>query len=145
MKLVLDRIHNTEESTIGLLHVDGEFMGFTLENPHHDVKIPGDTCIPEGVYELKLRNEGGMTKRYADKYSFHEGMLWLQNVENFEWVYIHVGNFVHQTEGCILIGSGCTTSDDVQTVTRSVYQYTKLYKQLLKAIHAGESVTIDIL
>ena len=91
MELRLLRYGHGEDSTGGLLFVDGIHFGYTCEDESRLVKISGETRIPPGRYEIKLRNEGGMTKRYARRFAFHKGMLHLQEVPGFKWVYIHVG------------------------------------------------------
>ena len=79
---------------------------YTLEDEFREVKVSGETRIPAGTYELKIRTEGSLTKRYEARFpDFHEGMIWLQNVPNFKWIYIHCGNDDDDTDGCILVGS----------------------------------------
>lgn len=140
------RLVDNGESTVGTMHVNGTFECFTLEDTHNEPKIFGETRIPTGTYEIKLRNEGGMTNKYAAKYgNMHKGMLWLQNVENFEWVYIHVGNDEDDTDGCILVGTTCSTRESNQTVSGSVLAYKKLYPRIARAIQSNESVTIQVI
>ncbi len=83
---------------------------FTIEDTHRDEKVYGKTCVPAGTYNVKLRNEGGMTKRYARRYKTHQGMIWLQDVPGFEWVYVHVGNDAKASDGCILVNDGVISS-----------------------------------
>ena len=122
MHLLLNRQRNTTNSTGGTLSVDGEISYFTCEDEYREVKVPGKTRIPEGTYKVLLRDEGGMTKRYAEKLAWHKGMLHLQDVEGFEWVYIHIGNTDDHTSGCILVGLGALWRDDC-TVTHSEEAY----------------------
>ena len=146
MKLLLDRLKDNKKSTIGILKIDGIWDAFTLEDAYHKEKIYGETRIPEGEYEIILRTEGGMNSAYSKKYGDdHEGMLWLQNVEGFEWVYIHTGNKHEHTDGCILVGTTCDSNDNRQMVGGSVLKYKKTYAKILKAIKRGEEVTIQII
>ena len=102
--IVLKRIRTEGDATIGLMSI-GSICVATLEDLPQEIKISGKTRIPTGTYELKLRNVGGMTKKYADRYGdMHKGMIWLQNVPGFTFVYIHTGNYASHSEGCILVG-----------------------------------------
>jgi hypothetical protein len=144
MKLEIMRYSSDSDSTGGLLLVDGKFFCFTCEDEKREVKIPGETRIPGGTYRITLRDEGGKTKKYAERYDFHQGMLWLRNVPGFEWVYIHTGNTDDDSLGCILVGYGANRSGKENTISRSRDAYTDLYKLILAAIAAGEQVLISI-
>jgi len=145
MFLQLLRLNDNGRSTIGTMHVNGLFNGFTLEDTHNDIKIPGETRIPAGEYQVKLRATGGMHSKYTNKYgNKHHGMLWLQDVPGFEWVYIHTGNTNKDTDGCILIGNSCVFGN-TQSVGRSVLNYIELYTQVIEAIGRGEDITLQII
>ena len=144
MILELKRYTSDEDSSGGLLSVEGKFFGYTCEDEKREIKVPGETRIPAGIYAIKLRAEGGMTKRYATKYDFHQGMLHLQDVPGFKYIYIHVGNTDDHTEGCILVGYGANRVDGETQVSRSRDAYTDLYKAILSAMAAGEEVQIII-
>jgi len=94
MKLELIRKEFTEHSTIGDLLIDGQFFCFTLEDVVRDVKIPGQTAIPYGSYEV--------ITDYSNR--FKKVMPLLLNVPGFDGVRIHSGNTDKDTEGCVLIG-----------------------------------------
>lgn len=89
-----------------------------------------------------------MAKRYDAAYSDidHSGMLWLQDVHNFEWVYIHTGVNDDHTSGCILVG--CDAVLDIVRgggrLGRSKDAYKALYKKVQPVILAGEKVFITI-
>lgn len=145
MQLEILRYTGDADSSGGLLSVDGKFFCYTCEDEKREVKVSGETRIPNGNYELTLRDVGGMTKRYAKKYDFHRGMLWIRNVEGFKYIYIHVGNTEKHTEGCVLVGYGANrTKGKETTVSRSVEAYTDLYKLILAAIDRGEEILISI-
>jgi len=143
MKLQLLRYHHGVKSTGGLLLADGIHHCFTCEDEHREVKVPGHTRIPKGTYEIKLRDKGTITKKYAKKFDFHRGMLWLQDVPGFEWIYIHVGNTEKHTDGCILVGYGADCQD-TNIVRKSVLAYTSLYQMIIEAMDADERVFITI-
>jgi len=147
---VLHRFSSGSYCTLGLLHsVDAQaalaFKCFTLEDEHRDVKVMGQTRIPAGCYEICLRAAGGMHSRYSERYPFHKGMLWLQDVPGFEWIYIHPGNDHSHTEGCILVGNGIR-----ENLTRngflseSVSAYEALYQEMVEQLEGGRKVYITI-
>lgn len=94
MNVKLIRKEFTEVSTIGNLLIDDQFFCFTLEDVVRDVKIPGQTAIPCGSYEV--------ITNYSAR--FKKVMPLLLNVPGFEGVRIHSGNSDKDTEGCILLG-----------------------------------------
>lgn len=146
MRLELLRYSDNEESTTGLLKVNGKFFCYTIEDEYRDVKVKGETRIPEGTYKIDLRNEGGLTQKYAQKFpGIHKGMLWLRNVPNFQYIYIHVGNTDDNTDGCILVGDSVnnnTIADGFIGSSRPAY--TRLYKAIISAMETGEDVEITI-
>ena len=147
MLVELKRFKSDPDGTLGILSVDGDFRCFTLEDPPQEEKIPGNTCIPAGTYPLDLRTNGGMTQRYAKKYEHHRGMLWLRGVPDFQFVYIHIGNTVKDTSGCILVGTGANAlfgrpDDDLYFVSSSATAYENLYKEISSRI-AGSNTSLE--
>lgn len=146
MKLQVVRFQKGSDATNGMLFIDGEFECYTLEDEYRDVKVMGETCIPEGTYDVKLRTEGGFHNRYTAKYGdFHKGMLHVQDVPNFEFILIHTGNTDEHTAGCLLLGE---TSQDLDRgkdgfIGASTVAYKKAYPKILKEIEAGNLVTIE--
>ena len=95
-----------EDDTIGLLFIGGKFACFILEDEEREEKVPGETRVPAGLYKMELRTEGGMHRKYAERYGKkHKGMLWLRDVPDFKWIYIHIGNKNEHTDGCLLPGN----------------------------------------
>src|SRR5690554_3792078 len=102
---ILRYVNHHNKSTMGLLFIDGEFQCYTLENPFRFAKMDGVSRIDEGTYQLKKREVlSGLTQRYRDRYKFFDWHLELQDVPEFQYVYLHVGNQRTNTDGCILVG-----------------------------------------
>jgi len=148
MKIKVIRYFQDEFATSGVILLDGEFMGHVLEDPFHEVKIPNETRIPAGTYEVEFRQlgQGSMNDRYVDKFgSNHHGMLELQDVPGFTFVYIHIGNFVADTSGCLLIGSDVMHQDnEANAITSSTSAYKPFYKAVSHALIDDTPVDIEI-
>lgn len=141
MNIGLSRFADLADSTIGALYIDGRFDCFSLEDQAQQVKVKGETRIPSGVYTVKLRTEGQLNEKYAGKFPEHRGMLWLQDVPGFEWIYIHVGNTDDHTAGCILVGD---TAHAHGELAQSTLAYRRIYGRISNAILAGEPVEISV-
>lgn len=96
MRLKLNRVQFTEESTIGELLIEKEYECFTLEDKVQPfgVKIPGRTAIPEGVYRV--------TFDWSDRHRCV--MLHILDVPNFEGIRFDIANKPEEIEGCIAVG-----------------------------------------
>lgn len=140
--LRMDRLVSNDDSTIGIIRSE-KLTGFTCEDEFRLDKVAGETRIPQGIYEIKLRKEGGMLQSYKQRYSDHPGMLHLQNVEGFKYVYIHTGNNDDHTEGCILVGYGANLFGEL-CITQSRNFYQHLYREIQEAFAQGRKVHIAI-
>ena len=121
-------------------------MAFSIEDERRVTKVYGETCIPVGTYELKLRTHGGMHQDYLEKYGDrHKGMIWLQDVPEFEWIYIHILNYEYQTKGCIGPGEVPGIYPDGEFyVGRSTPAYWKIYDEIAPLLIAGEKVVLHV-
>lgn len=91
-KVELFRDIRSNRANLGSLHLDGEELCKTLENPdlnnHNNI-----SCIPLGTYKV--------IKYSSPKYP----KVWeILDVPGRTHVLIHVGNTEANTEGCILVG-----------------------------------------
>lgn len=146
MKINVKRYSASNESTLGLLYIDGKFACYTLEDEYRNVKLKGETRIKEGEYEIKFRKEGGHHAEYGKKFpQIHKGMLELQNVPEFQYILIHIGNTDKDTDGCILVGDAVNNNKLVKgNITQSTIAYQRIYTPIAKALEAGQKVTIKI-
>lgn len=137
--------YKSSSVTLGLLFADRAFLCYTLEDAHHDEKIPGQTRIPEGAYDIGF-HFGGHFSRYRLKYpQLHptdaHGMLHIKDVPGFQHILIHIGNFAKDTEGCVLVGS----SPGEDRIFNSLMAYTILYPLVSAALLSNETVRIHII
>lgn len=136
MIITIQRTVFTDKSTIGRLLIDGRFFCYTLEDKDRYLedggeKVYGETAIPRGVYDLKIRKD---SPKYGE-------IPWLQNVPQFEWVYIHWGNKPEHTEGCILVGEDHAND----FVSNSRATFAKLFNKIENAIDDGESIKVEVI
>ena len=129
-----------EAPTLGLFLIDGEFACYTLEDPTRPEKIKGDTCIPVGTYQLKLRAAGGLHSRYKKRFfGIHKGMIHITGIPNFEWVYLHCGNTKKHTLGCPLMGDQISSNQPKKDalLSYSARAYERIYPAIAAAIEQG--------
>jgi hypothetical protein len=145
-EIYLYRFSSQNQDTLGiLLDWKKEFICFTLEDEYRAVKLKGETRIPSGRYEIRLRAVGGFHEKYKGKFPFHIGMLHLQNVPNFEYILIHCGNSQGDTEGCILVGNTITQNvTGAGFLADSVSAYKRLYPILADVLTSGQQLYITI-
>lgn len=138
MILELIRQWLTDESTIGMLSVNGIFECYTLEDkmreivgqPVADWKIAGKTAIPIGTYDVVVT--------FSNR--FQKWLPELLNVPGFAGIRIHPGNDDVDTEGCILVGQ--TKGDNYIFNSRAAFN--QLFSKIQDARSNGESITITI-
>lgn len=140
MELNLQRFEHLSDTTIGRVYIGSEAQCYTLEDEYREVKVKHHTRIPDGSYEIKLRTVGGFNSRYSKRFSFHKGMLELQDVPGFKYILIHCGNSEKDTSGCILLGKDVK----VKVLRDSTGAYKDLYPKIIEAMNDGEIITINI-
>jgi hypothetical protein len=149
MKLLVLRFSSQKDSTNGILFevtdVGKRFLCYTLEDEHRVLKVRGETRVPDGIYNIELRKEGGFHNRYTKKFfDIHRGMLHVVDVPNFEYILIHTGNTDEHTAGCLLVGDSQENNEIIENgfIGKSTNAYKRIYPPIAKAIERGEEVTI---
>lgn len=148
MHLKLKRRYESKELggyTIGDLYINDSTIRecYTLEDESRAVKVKGQTRIPAGTYKVEYRKvETGKTTQYRAKYPWFKWHLWLRDVPNFEYVYIHVGNTEVDTDGCILVGHSANVTAGKVFSSKQAFEI--LYKKVSSVLDAGKEVTITI-
>lgn len=142
MLIRVNRFTSDGDSTLSCLFIDGLFECFGLEDEFRWQKVDAETRIPAGRYKVQVRRWGGFHSRYADRFAgFHRGMLEIESVPNFTDILIHVGNWEHNTAGCLLVGTGAYSEQGNMSLQASANAYERLYK---KVIDAAESNKLEI-
>lgn len=131
MRLTLKRFSFLEEATIGRLSLNGKGSLFTLEPKVREIKVPGKTAIPEGIYLVTID--------WSPK--FNRLMPHINNVPNFQGVRIHYGNTDADSEGCILVGR---TWDGADFIGKSRDAFDWLFPLVQEARKQNENVTLEV-
>jgi|TARA_Y100000310_G_scaffold12531_2_gene12901 hypothetical protein len=144
MKITVNRFISDDDATLSSIAVDGRFVCFGLEDEYRETKVAGETRIPAGAYKVGIRDVGGFHNRYTRKFpDFHKGMLEIKDVPNFKYILIHIGNTDGNTDGCLLVGKGCDTTNELR-VNNSTGAYKDIYKQVIDSAVCGElSIVIN--
>ena len=130
INLLLIRNTFSKKSTVGELFLNGERICDTLENPWQDNQR-NISCIPEGVYPVRLR----LPRESATRDYLH---LLVQEVPNRDWILFHRGNTAKDTSGCILVGLG----SQQDFVSNSVLAMDLLIKEVIHL--GGENINLII-
>jgi len=130
INLLILRDTFTDNSIIGELFLNDEFMCDTLENPELN-NVKNISCIPEGSYSVRLRT----ARESATRDYLH---LLVQDVPNRDYILFHIGNSPKDTSGCILVGIG-RKQDFVQN---SALAMDLLMKEILNL--GGEKINLII-
>jgi len=139
MELRLRRLYPKQEYTIGLFYINGKYFCDCLEDPVRDLnqdgdlldegegKIPGDTAIPYGIFDIIL----------CISPKFGRVLPLLLSVPHFTGIRIHAGT---KSDGCLVIGENTKPGK----VTNGKKYETELIQLMLDAIYNGESIRIVI-
>lgn len=147
MILTLHRFNRDAKSTLGLLNINGHFECFILEDAERCEKISGETAIPVGRYQIKFRKEDTpLTKKYRQNYDWFTHHLQIMDIPNYQWVYIHIGNWPEDTEGCLLVGdvAEADPAKMVSHIEKSAQAFERVYKQISDTLDRKEEVWIII-
>jgi hypothetical protein len=136
MEVTVDRYISDRDTTLSRIRVDGVFCAYGLEDEHRVIKVAGETRVPAGRYQVKVRHEGKHYQQYQRLFpEWHRGTLHITNVPGFKWIMIHIGNTDEDTEGCLLVGSSVGRD---MTLKGSRDAYRRFYLKVIEAAELGE-------
>jgi len=85
-----------------------------------------------------------MNARYKRLFpEFHKGMVEIEGIPNYSYVYIHIGNNIGDTSGCILVGNSYELIDGDYELRKSKKAYISLYKMLIDKM-AYDAVCVQV-
>lgn len=121
--LLIVRETYTDESVIGKLYLNGEFISYTLELAWNNNQ-KSISCVPRGVYDCKIR----LAKDSASRNYDH---LILEDVPNRSYILFHRGNSAKDSKGCILTGMMRGENVIYQSKTAHTLLMDKIFKEKL--------------
>ncbi|GHB64281.1 DUF5675 family protein [Persicitalea jodogahamensis] len=142
MEILQKRVKRGKNSTLSILYVNGKKHGFVVEDKDRDlhsgmtlaeliaIKVHSETAIPTGRYQVG--------KRYSPK--FKRWLPWLLDVLGFQFIYCHPGNWIKDTQGCLLPGLSWGYESGEYCVRQSRACFEPLWKEIEAALGAGEEV-----
>lgn len=142
MRIHVQLIAETPDSTLSIVTVGGEFLCFALEDGCREKKVAGETRIPPGVYQVGKRTEGKFYENYKSRWG-HAFAIHLLDVPGFEFILMHIGNVIADTRGCLLVGLGVAFNGNF-AVNQSTAAYLQLYEVVKLAFDKGEAVEVQI-
>jgi hypothetical protein len=162
MKITVLRQPSEKDWTLSNFESDDQTVkGVGVEDEKRDIKIHGETRIPNGTYNLSLRiSPKFSTEYYSDvegnliskqdynklhpakrlMYTPHQ-LIWVKDVPGFEFILLHWGNSDDDTHGCYIVGSSFGTIGSQKGVVNSRKKYMEIYPLIYRAIKKG-TVTI---
>lgn len=110
MEILLKRVVREDRYTEGRLSFDGTYVCDTIEDRDRDVnrngrldgdevKIQGETAIPNGRYRVTLEYSPKFSPRYGGR-----RIPTIHDVPGFSGIRIHSGNTAHDSDGCVIVG-----------------------------------------
>lgn len=147
MNIQIVRIKQGTESTLSALIVDKVQRGFVLEDQDRglsvsmskseiaQIKVKGRTAIPDGRYKVLIT----LSPRFG------KPLPLLVNVPGFEGIRIHPGNYVTDTDGCLL--PGLKPDQDKAGYFRvwsSKDTFATLFNDIQAALNRNESVWCEV-
>lgn len=127
--MILRRFACTDKETLGWLYVmdSKDTLGVfsTLERP--DLNNQRNiSCIPTGRYLCTRRNP-------TQKFNYEH--LLVNGVPNRDAILFHIGNYVTDSQGCILVGTDFAdiNRDGLKDITESRKAFMKLMSMLPKS------------
>jgi Family of unknown function (DUF5675) len=139
MKLALQRLVLTANSTCGSLYVNDSLQCWTLEEPFKDGQ--SGSCIKAGTYDVVMAPSPKFMGS-SDPWERQQGQVipHIQNVPDRQYILIHWGNTAKNTEGCILVGH----SHSVDFIGQSRDAFAELKEKMIEAIANGETISLVV-
>ena len=131
--------HHTD-GELFILNENGIRFCYTLEDIGRPagVKIPGETCIPEGMYNVVISRSGRWGKDMLLLVNQDDGSICQAGV-TFTGIRPHGGNCIKDTHGCPLLAYHTDLAGSVWKRASD-----DLFKLVLAAIDRGEVVTWEV-
>lgn len=131
----LERWGYTPVGVFGTLRI-GRWSCYTVERPWAGNR-PNVSCIPEGVYPLRMRRSGVVTRSTGGEYQ--EGWE-VCDVPGRSYIMLHPANTMDDLEGCIGPGEDIGVVGGKWSVTHS----RAAFRELMDQLDERDEWTLDI-
>lgn len=153
MDFLLQRLWHDKEQTFGFIR-DKEglyYKAHSLEDEPRVEKVKGETRIPAGIYELKIRKEETpLTLKHRISYNAAYKVPWfiyhieVTGVKTHSGIYIHSGIDQTHTDGCLLFADKCDLTLSINPLANSLPAIKRFYELVYPKLELLESCKIDI-
>lgn len=153
MEIFVKRIAKKSDYTIGKVYINGVYLCDSIEDKDRglkqsmslseirNIKIPKQTAIPSGNYEVTLNVKSPTFSQKQFYKNYCDGRVpRLLNVPGFDGILMHCGSTQNSSAGCIILGYNTV----VGRVTNSETAFKIFYSNLKVASDKGERITITI-
>lgn len=153
MEIFVKRIAKKADYTIGKVYINGVYLCDSIEDKDRglkqsmslseirNIKIPKQTAIPSGNYEVTLNVKSPTFSQKQFYKNYCDGRVpRLLNVPGFDGILMHCGSTQNSSAGCIILGYNTV----VGRVTNSETAFKIFYSNLKTASDKGERITITI-
>ncbi len=130
VKVTVRRVYMGDDGTQGVLLLDGRPVGVTLEPPWRDNEDSA-SCIPAGAYFAD----------YAFSPRLKRNTYYLREVPGRDGVMFHDGNWIKDTLGCILVGTGISNNPNGLMITES----DSAFKMFLTRLRGEMRLIVEVL
>ena len=133
------RFYYGTNSTQGLIFVDGEYIGVTLENSWRGAGV-SRSCIPEGIYSC-------VAEYHMDRYGNNWFVLktdysvWDEEINNYVFAGILFGGGLGNVHNCILIGDDFIDEKHIRGINAHKRLERIYYEEMKKSIELASYAT----
>lgn len=144
MRLLQQRYQTQPDFMHGDIFIDDTLQTNCLEDEQRETKVPGETAIPAGIYDLELYWSPTFSPNLKRRPDYPNGrhVLLYKDVTGFSYVEMHPGNDDDDTRGCVLPGR--RESLDKNWVADSKVAFHALMDKVQPVLERGERVQIEV-
>ena len=124
--IILERFAYSPDGTFGRLKLPGGWSCFTVERPWKSNE-PFESCIPDGVYDLKRRRSPVVERTSGGKHLYGWEVV---DVPGRSYIMIHPANWPKDVQGCIGVGRDYAIIQGANGVTHSRATFDELMERL---------------
>jgi hypothetical protein len=144
--IIVERFPSEKDWTLSEFFINGVKQGVGVEDEKRDVKVFGETRIPNGIYELEITHSpkfsgsyfsdvsGYISDKKSVRYNTAHLLITLKDVPNFSRILWHWGNTDLDTHGCYIVGSSFGVVKARRGVVGSRAKYVEVYPKIFQLI-----------